>query len=481
MPLHRAPFSTGGSSEVDASLAARLLSVALEKGGDYADLFFEYRSVGHFLYEDDCLKSASRQKSIGLGVRVRKGDAVGSACVDSLEWEAMARAAQTAAAIAQSARPFSAPISLTSSPLPSCYLLQTPSLDMPGREKYAILQRAARAAAAQDRRVSRVESNLSEEVREILVASSDGRFARDVQPLMRFAVRVILNQNGKRQEGTSGGGGRVDLSYFHSRSPEFHAEEAVRQAISTLDAREAPAGTLEVVLAPGDGGILLHEAIGHGLEADFNRNKTSRFSDRMGTTVANSLCTVIDNATLPGSRGSINVDDEGNAGRSNVLIERGRLVGYMHDQRTSRHFGCEPTGNGRRASYTTTPMPRMTSTMMLAGPHAAEEIIGSVKRGIYAKKLGGGQVEISNGSFVFAITEGLLIEDGKLTAPLRGANLVGNGAEVLRRVSMVGNDQTMSDGIWSCAKQGQHVPVGVGCPTLKIDAITVGGTKLGQP
>jgi TldD protein len=219
--------------------------------------------------------------------------------------------------------------------------------------------------------------------------------------------------------------------------------------------------------------------VGHGLEADFNRNKTSRYSDRMGTIVASPLCTIVDDATLPGSRGSINVDDEGNAGRANVLIEAGRLVGYMHDQRTAEHFQCEPTGNGRRASYTSTPMPRMTSTLLMAGPHAPAEIVGSVRRGIYARKLGGGQVEIANGSFVFAITEGYLIEDGKITAPLRGANLVGNGAEVLRRVSMVGDDRLVSDGIWSCAKQGQHVPVWVGCPTVKIDAITVGGTKVG--
>jgi TldD protein len=324
-----------------------------------------------------------------------------------------------------------------------------------------------------------VEASLSEEIREILVVTSGGWMARDAQPLVRFGVRVIAEKGGKRQEGSSGGGGRTGIGYFEGKSPEWHAREAARQAMTMLDAEEAPAGQMEVVLAPGDSGILLHEAVGHGLEADFNRKGTSNYSGKIGTGVASDLCTVVDDASLLQNRGSINVDDEGNEPRRSVLIENGKLVGYMHDRLSAKHFGLTPSGNGRRESFACAPMPRMTNTILLAGPHEPEEILKSVKRGVYAKKFGGGQVDIANGDFVFSLTESYLVEDGKITAPLKGVNLIGNGPEVLRRVTMLGDDVEVSDGIWTCGKDGQSVPVGVGCPTMKIAAITVGGTRIG--
>jgi TldD protein len=476
--LYRAPFAPEGSSPIDVALAEKLLSVALARGGDYADLFFEYRAGGGLVFDEGILKSASRGVSMGLGVRVLKGDSTGYAYVERLDWDAMRRAADTAAQIA-SGGGAKAPVMAQSVELPRRYDLETVTLDVPGLEKRALLERAAAAAHAADPHVAKVEASLSEEIREILVVTSDGKMAHDVQPLVRFGVRVIAEKDGKRQEGSSGGGGRTSLGYFEGKSPEWHAREAVRQAVLMLDAQEAPAGQMEVVLAPGDSGILLHEAVGHGLEADFNRKGTSNYSGKIGEPVASDLCTVVDDATLVQSRGSINVDDEGNEPRSSTLIERGKLVGYMHDHLSASHYGLRPSGNGRRESFASSPMPRMTNTILLAGPHDPAEILKTVKRGVYAKKFGGGQVDIANGDFVFALTESYLVEDGKITAPLKGVNLIGNGPEVLRKVSMLGNDVEVSDGIWTCGKDGQSVPVGVGCPTIKISSITVGGTKVG--
>ncbi len=476
--LYKAPFAPGGSNAIDVQLAEKLLAVALGNGGDYADLFFEYRAAGGFVFDEGILKTASRGVSMGLGVRVQKGDATGYAYVEQLDWDAMKRAAETAAQIATGggAR---LPVSARSVITPKRYELDKVTLDVPGMDKRRLLERAAAEAHAFDKRVHKVEASISEEIREVLIITSDGKLAHDVQPLMRFGIRVLAEESGKRQEGSSGGGGRTTLGYFEGKSPEWHARQAAEQAVRMLDAQEAPAGTMEVVLGPGDSGILLHEAVGHGLEADFNRKGTSNYSGQIGNQVASELCTVIDDATLLQSRGSINVDDEGNEPRSSVLIEKGKLVGYMHDRHSAAHFKLAPSGNGRRESFTCAPMPRMTNTILMAGPHDPEEIIKSVKRGVYAKKFGGGQVDIANGDFVFSLTEGYLIEDGKLTAPLKGVNLIGNGPDVLRKVSMLGNDVEVSDGIWTCGKDGQSVPVGVGCPTIKISAITVGGTKIG--
>ena len=474
---YHAPFAKGGSAPIDAALAGRLLAIALERGGDYADLFFEYEVSGSYGYEEGILKSAGRGVSLGLGVRVRRGDATGYAYTEDLAWEAMEHAARIAGQIADRGK--REPVGVAPISTPSRYAVATPSLDVEGAAKKELLRRADVAARAADPRVARVEASLSEHIREILIATSDGVLVSDSQPLMRFGIRVIAEENGKRQAGSSGGGGRVGLDYFDGKSPEWHAQEAVRQALIMLDARDAPAGEMEVVLAPGDSGILLHEAVGHGLEADFNRKKTSNYSDRIGQVVASELCTVVDDATLSHSRGSIDVDDEGRVPTSTVLIEKGILRGYMQDRQSAEHFGIAPTGNGRRESFKSHPMPRMTNTMLLAGQSDPEEILKSVKKGVFAKRFGGGQVDISNGDFVFSLTEGYLIEDGKITAPLKGVNLIGNGPDVMRKVVMLGNDMELSDGVWTCGKEGQSVPVGVACPTVKISAVTVGGTKVG--
>lgn len=473
----RAPFAPSGPNAIDADICRKLLGIALSRGGEYADLFFEYRVAAGLSFEEGITRSASRGVSMGLGVRVLMGDATGYAYVEDLTWEAMRRAAETAAQIASGGKS-TAPVAVAPSILPERYALSAPSVDVPGLDKRALLERASRAALAADSLVVKAEASFSEELRELLIATSDGKMAYDIQPLLRFGVRAIVEKGGKREAGSSGGGGRMSLGYFDDKSPEWHAKQAVEKALVLLDARPAPAGQMEVVLAPGDSGILLHEAIGHGLEADFNRKGTSNYTGRVGQPVASALCTVVDDPSLLMSRGSINVDDEGNEPTRSVLISDGVLAGYMQDRMSARHFGVAATGNGRRESFGSVPMPRMTNTVLLAGPHDPEEIVRSVQRGILAKSFGGGQVDISNGDFVFSLTESYLIEDGKVTAPLKGVNLIGNGPETLRDVTMLGNDVAVSDGIWTCGKDGQSVPVGVGCPTIKIARITVGGTEI---
>lgn len=474
---YRAPFAPGGSAPIDPDTCRKLLSIALAHGGDYADLFFEYRAGGAISFEEGITRSASRSVSLGLGVRVQQGEATGYAHVEDLSWEAMKRAAETAARIAQSGGART-PFALEPVVLPSRYELDQPTIDIDGTRKRELLERASAAAHAVDSRIQKVEASFVEQVREVLIATSDGRFAHDVQPLMRFGVRALAQDGDKRESGRSGGGGRMTLGYFEDKSPEWHAKVAAEQALTLLTARPAPAGQMEVVLAPGDSGILLHEAVGHGLEADFNRKGTSNYTGRVGEDVASKLCTVVDDPTFLQSRGSINIDDEGCEPQRNVLIEDGVLRGYMQDRLSARHFETS-SSNGRRESFAHVPMPRMTNTVLLAGPHDPEEIMHSVKKGIFAKTFGGGQVDISNGDFVFSLTESYLIEDGKISAPLKGVNLIGNGPETLCEVSMLGNDLEVSDGIWTCGKDGQSVPVGVGCPTIKISKITVGGTELG--
>jgi TldD protein len=473
----RAPFAPGGTSAIDAEICRKLLAIALSRGGEYADLFFEYRGSASMSFEEGITRSAARGTSVGMGVRVQRGEATGYAHVEDLSWDAMKRAAETAARIA-SGTATQVVTGLTPSVLPDRYAVTVPTLAVPGTEKRALLERASRAAHAADTRVKKVEASFAEEVREVLIATSPGAFSYDVQPLFRFGVRVIAEEGTKRESGRSGGGGRMTLGYFEGASPEDHGREAVRQALVLLEAREAPAGQMEVVLAPGDSGILLHEAVGHGLEADFNRKGTSNYTGQIGKEVASPLCTVVDDPTLLGSRGSINVDDEGEDPKKNVLIEDGVLRAYLHDRLSARHFKTLPSGNGRRESFSSVPLPRMTNTVLLSGPHDPEEILKTVKKGVFARSFGGGQVDISNGDFVFSLTESYLIEDGKITTPLKGVNLIGNGPETLRGVSMLGNDVAVSDGIWTCGKDGQSVPVGVGCPTIKIARITVGGTQV---
>jgi TldD protein len=463
---------------IDVTMAERLLAEALGSGGDYADLYFEYRSGADFVFEEGRVRTVGKGIVLGLGVRVLKGDSTGYAYTEQLSDARMREAARTAGQIASGgATP--GPISIRPVVLPDFYKIPRSSLETPGRDKVELLKRADRAARAFDKRIVRVEASMSEEWREVLVVTSDGRHARDRQPMIRFGVHAVAEEAGKRQGGRSGGAARRGMEQFQvpDQSPEEHGREAARLAVAMLHASEAPAGPMPVVLGPGESGILLHEAVGHGLEADFNRKKTSNYTDQLGKPVASELTTVVDDGTLGNARGSINVDDEGNTGRKNVLIENGILVGYMQDRISSRHFKLDPTGNGRRESFRHEPLPRMTNTLMMAGQDNPEDIIRSVKRGVYAKKFSGGQVNISNGDFVFSLTESYLIEDGKLTAPLKGVNLIGNGPEVLRRVNMVGADFQLSDGTWTCGKDGQSVPVGIGTPTVKISEITVGGTR----
>ena len=463
---------------IDADVAQRLLVVALASGGDHADLYFEYCSSSDIAFEEGRVRTVGRAIVLGLGVRVVRGDGSGYAYTEELSEERMRQAARTAAQIA-SAGGTAAPMALAATSLSSFYPVHELSLTRPGEEKVALLRRADAAARAFDPRIVRVEAGFAEGWSDVLVASSDGTMARDRQPMVRFGISAVAEEQGKRQSGRSGTAKRRGLDLFAEpgATPEEHGREAARLAIAMLHAEEAPAGPMEVVLAAGESGILLHEAVGHGLEADFNRKQTSNYSGQMGKLVASALCTVVDDATIAGARGSINVDDEGTPGGRSVLIENGILVGYMQDRISARHFGVKPTGNGRRESFRHPPLPRMTNTMLLAGSDDPQDIIASVSRGVYAKRFSGGQVNISNGDFVFALTESYLIENGKLTAPLRGVNLIGNGPEVLRNVTMVGHDFLLSDGTWTCGKDGQSVPVGIGTPTVKIAQITVGGTR----
>lgn len=478
MSKYTAPFSPGGPAAIDAEICRKLLEIALSKGGEYADLFFEYRASAGLVFEEGITRSASKGVSVGLGVRVLRGEATGYAHVEDLRWESMVRAAETAARIAASeSKVLSVPLQPVGTP--QRYELDALTIEQPGVDKRALLQRASEAALKVDSRIVKTEASFAEGVREILIATSSGKLVRDVQPMMRFGIRVLAEDGKRREAGRSGGGGRMTLAYFATRSPELHAEVAAQQALTLLDARQAPAGQMEVVLAPGDSGILLHEAVGHGLEADFNRKGTSNYTGQIGKRVASDLCTVVDDPTIAQGRGSINTDDEGNDPVTSTLIENGVLRGYLHDRISAKHFNVE-SGSGRREDFTSVPMPRMSNTILTAGPHDPEEIVRSVKRGVFAKTFGGGQVDISNGDFVFSLTESYLIEDGKITAPLKGVNLIGNGPETLREVSMLGHDVELSDGIWTCGKDGQSVPVGVGCPTIKIARITVGGTDLSR-
>ena len=466
-------FDRYGLAQADVE---RYLSAALSAGGDYADLYFEYQTSTSVSLDESMVKSASQGTSVGCGVRVLSGDRTGYAYTDDLSSKRILHAARTAALIASG--PAKQPvIGLTDRPAHNLYPVPLPSVEAEVLAKVDLVQRADKAARAYDSRIHEVRVSYADELRRILVIGSDGSFAEDSQPLARLNVFCIAKTEQGSARGTSGGGGRVGIEFFETeKTPEHFAIEAARESIVQLDARNAPAGEMEVVLGPGWPGVLLHEAIGHGLEADFNRKKTSAFSDMMGRRVASDKCTVIDNGTMPGRRGSLNVDDEGNRTDSTVLIEKGILKGYLTDKLSSRLMNLPNTGNGRRESYQHIPMPRMTNTYMLAGQDSPEDIIRSVKYGVYAVNFGGGQVDITNGKFVFSASEAYLIEDGKVTAPLKNATLIGNGPDVLTKVSMVGNDLRLDEGIGTCGKDGQSVPVGVGIPTLKVDRLTVGGT-----
>jgi TldD protein len=453
------------------------LSEALSRGGDYADLYFEYLATSSISIDESIVKSATQGVSLGVGVRVIAGERTGYAYSDDLSPEKIKHAAQVAAMIA------AGPAKIEKTQLEegakrNLYPVLTAPSETAFKERVELAQRADRAARGYDSRVFQVQVTYADNLREVLVATSDGTLNFDRQPLARMSVFALArDKDGVPQQGHSGGGGRYELDWFRKeRTPEYFATEAARQAIVQLNATEAPAGEQIVVLGPGWPGVLLHEAVGHGLEADFNRKGVSAFSGRIGQQVASPLCTVVDDGTIGGRRGSLNVDDEGNETQRNVLIENGILRGYLQDKLSSRILGAAATGSGRRESYEHIPMPRMTNTFMLAGESDPQDIIRSVPRGLYCANFAGGQVDITSGNFVFSASESYLIEDGKLTRPVRNATLIGNGPEAMKFVSMVGNDLKLDEGIGVCGKEGQSVPVGVGIPTVRIDRMTVGGT-----
>jgi TldD protein len=443
---------------------------------DNADLYFQSSYSEAWVLEDSIIKGGSYDIDRGVGVRAMSGEKTGFAYSDDILMPALEQAAHAARSIsAQSGQQAIATYRWTKGH--ELYLPTNPLNSLPENEKVALLQRLDAYARAQDPRVIQVNVSLAAEYDTILIMASDGHLAADVRPLVRLNVSVVVEQNGRREQGYAGGGGRYDYLYFlEGDRAEGYAREAVRQALVNLSAMDAPAGTMPVVLGPGWPAVLLHEAVGHGLEGDFNRKGSSAFSQCMGQAVASSVCTVVDDGTLANRRGSLNVDDEGVPTQCTVLIEKGILRNYIQDKRNARLMGMQSTGNGRRESYAHIPMPRMTNTYMLPGESSSEEIISSVKKGLYAVNFGGGQVDITSGKFVFSASEAYLIENGKITTPIKGATLVGNGPEVMTRISMVGNDLKLDSGVGVCGKDGQSVPVGVGQPTLKVDSLTVGGT-----
>ncbi|MGQ0699816.1 MAG: metalloprotease TldD [Panacagrimonas sp.] len=473
-PIARAQFLTPVG--LDEGHLDRVLGEALASGAEDADLYFQYSRTENWSLEEGIVKSGSHSVEQGVGVRAISGEKQGLAYSEDISLDALVDAAAAARAIASDTR------SATQAPHRivegrGLYPPVDPPASADAPAKLALLRRADAAARAADPRVKQVMCSLAAQYEVVMIVRADGRRAADVRPLVRMDVTVIVEQNGRREQAHVGGGARAELDYFSKDLPESYAREAVRQALVLLDSESAPAGSMTVVLGPGWPGILLHEAIGHGLEGDFNRKGTSAFSGRIGERVASELCTVVDDGTLPGRRGSLNLDDEGNTSNCTRLIENGRLSGYMQDSINARLMKTATTGNGRRESFASLVMPRMTNTYMLAGPHDPAEIIASVPRGVYAVSFGGGQVDITSGSFVFSASEAYLIENGKITRPIKGATLIGNGPEVLTRVSMVGTDLKLDAGIGICGKDGQSVPVGVGQPTLKIDGLTVGGTQ----
>ncbi len=465
-----APFSL---TEGDLS---RTFGQILTHQVDYADLYFQYSRSEAWSLDEGIVKSGSFNIDQGVGVRAISGEKTAFAYSDDISSRALGDAAQAVRAIASAGQKAKFGPFLPSTVARSLYVPNDPIASLPADAKVKLLERLESFARALDPRVMQVMASLAGEYEVILVAGSDGRLAADIRPLVRCSISVIVEEGGKREQGASGGGGRFDFGYFDDEILQRYAKEAVHQAVTNLHADPTPAGQMTVVLGAGWPGILLHEAVGHGLEGDFNRKGSSTFSGRIGQRVASPGVTVVDDGTIADRRGSLNIDDEGNTTQRTVLIEDGILKGYMQDSLNARLMGVAPTGNGRRESFAHLPLPRMTNTMMLAGQRDPQEIIGSVKKGIYAANFGGGQVDITNGKFVFSMSEAYLIEDGKITRPIKGATLIGNGPEAMTRVSMIGNDLKLDPGVGTCGKDGQSVPVGVGQPTLRIDGLTVGGT-----
>lgn len=446
-------------------------------GCDFADIYLQSSAAEMWMLEEGIVKEGSFDIEAGFGVRSLLGEQAGYAHADVFDLEQMQIAAKSANSIVNSSS--TAKIALpTLTPITAAaqYASIDPIASLGEVDKVTLLQKADKVARAQDPRVKQVVISLSGRFEQVLIINSDGDICADIRPLVRFNINVIVEQNGRRESASSGGGRRSGYQYFDDDVIEHHAKEAVRMALVNLEATPTPAGEMPVVLGPGWPGVLLHEAIGHGLEGDFNRKGSSSFSGRMGQKIASDLCTVVDDGTIEGRRGSLSVDDEGTPSECTVLIENGVLKNYMQDKLNAKLMNTRSTGNGRRESYTDLPMPRMRNTYMQPGKSNPEEIIKSVKKGLYAVNFAGGQVDITSGSFVFCMSEAYMIEDGKISYPVKDATLVGDGPEILQRVSMVANDLKLDEGVGTCGKDGQSVPVGVGQPTLLIDRITVGGT-----
>lgn len=466
----------------ESNLSVDSIKQAIESMGryqqDYADIFLQEVVMEYWQLEDGLVKDASFNLNKGLGIRSIDGEKTGFSYANQFELTALNNALTAATSISRAGQ--SKTVSFNQPPKSTSLYTEKNTLgDVEQAHKIALLRQLDAKARQLDEKVKQVIVSLSAADEHMLVAAIDGTLAADIRPMIRLNVTVVAEHAGRRERGSAGMGGRYDWQHLISLDLESLAKKAVDQAVVNLDAVEAPAGTMEVVLGNGWPGVLLHEAVGHGLEGDFNRKGSSAYAGRIGEKVASELCTVVDDGTLQGQRGSLNVDDEGTPTQSNVLIEKGVLRGYMQDKHNARLMGQAPTGNGRRESYAHLPMPRMTNTLMVGGSSEPGDIIASVKKGIYAPNFAGGQVDITSGNFVFSASEAYLIEDGKLTAPIKGATLAGNGPEVLKYVSMVGNDSQLDPGIGICGKDGQSVPVCVGQPTLKVDKLTVGGTQAG--
>lgn len=464
-------------SALDESSIARLIRSMAHHHIDDADLYFQSGSYESWSLEDSEVKSGSFSIDRGVGVRAVSGDKTGYAYCDDIEFPALQRAADAARSIAVSGGGSHLPVKIATPPIIR-YEGINPIEGMTKLEKIALLESIDREARGMDSRVIQVNASLSGSYEVVMIVGLDGRMIADIRPMVSVNVSVIVEQKGRRESARSGGGGRTAYSYFTEKERALeYAREAVREALVNLEAEDAPAGMMPVVLGPGWPGVLLHEAVGHGLEGDFNRRGLSAFSGRMGEQVAAKGVTVVDNGTLPSRRGSLTIDDEGTPTQCTTLIDDGILVNYMQDKLNAKLMGMKPTGNCRRESYGHVPMPRMTNTYMLAGTYDPLEIIKSVKKGLYAVNFGGGQVDITSGQFVFSASEAYLIENGQVTKAVKGATLIGNGPEVMKKISMVGHDLSLDKGIGVCGKDGQSVPVGVGQPTLKIDSLTVGGTR----
>ncbi|OYD24566.1 metalloprotease TldD [Oceanimonas baumannii] len=468
-------------NELDMALLDAQLARLSRHQIDFADLYFQNSVHESWVLEDGIVKDGSYNIEQGVGVRAVSGEKTGFAYSDELNATALDQAVSAARGIAAHGGDGRFKVG-QQQPVTARYTAVNPLNSLPREQKISLLQQMDAFARSLDPAVTQVIASVSGVYEEVLVVATDGTLATDLRPLVRLNCSVLAERNGRRERGSSGGGGRFGYDYFledidgQPRAMSY-VKEAVRQAMVNLEAVDAPAGTMPVVLGAGWPGVLLHEAVGHGLEGDFNRKGSSAYAGRIGDKVASELCTIVDDGTLANRRGSLTIDDEGTASGYNVLIENGVLKGYMQDKLNARLMGMAPTGNGRRESYAHLPMPRMTNTYMLAGQTPPEEIIRSVKKGIYAPNFGGGQVDITSGRFVFSASEAYLIENGKLTAPIKGATLIGNGPEAMSQVSMVGNDLSLDAGVGVCGKEGQSVPVGVGQPTLKLDRMTVGGTQ----